>query len=150
MPYVTLDQMKAVLPAEICAQLLDDLGSGVPSGNVWSQVIAQVQAEIDGKLAMRYPLPLDPVPLVIHNAAVVLAAELLYQRKNFHGEKNPWFARANSIRGTLGQPGGQAGLLDRLASGEITLTAEAKPAKPAGSVITEPAKTTSATGRLLC
>lgn len=150
MPYVTLAQMKAALPAEITAQLLDDLAAGVPTPGVWSEVVAQVQSEIDGKLAMRFSLPLDPVPAVIQNAALVLAAEALYQRKNFFGDKNPWFARANSVRGTLGQPGGQAGLLDRLVSGEIPLTATATTAKPAGSVIAEPAKTTSATGRLLC
>jgi hypothetical protein len=150
MSYVTLAQLKAALPADITAQLLDDLGAGAPTPGVWTEVVAQVTAEIDGKLAMRFALPLSPVPQVIANAAFVLAAEALYQRKGFFGEKNPWCARANSIRGTQGQPGGQPGLLDRLASGEATLTADTKAAKPTGAVIAEAAKTTSARGNLLC
>jgi phage gp36-like protein len=148
--YVTLTKLKAALPAEITAQLLDDHGSGAPSPGVWDEVVAAVQAEIDGKLGMRYPVPLDPVPAVISHAAFVLAAEALYQRRNYHGDANPWTKRAEQIRGTQGQQGGQPGLLDRLASGEVPLTVQSRPARPAATAITETAKTTSGAGNLLC
>ena len=135
--YVTLAQMKAALPVELTEELLDDSGSGVPDAANWPAIAARVSDEIDGKIGQRYTLPLSPVPVVLTNAAFVLAAELIYQRKNYHGEANPWFTRAQGIRGTLGQPGGQAGLLDRIASGEQPLTPEINRAKPAAVAITE-------------
>src|SRR4051812_40751531 len=118
-PYITLAKIKAGLPAEITAQLLDDTGSGLPDAANWSAIVDAVTTEINGKVGQRYALPFaDPQPDLLCSAAFVLAAELCYQRNNFYGESNPWTARANSIRGTQGQPGGQAGLLDRIASGE--------------------------------
>lgn len=149
MPYVTLAKLKAGLPAEITAQLLDDTGAGVPDAANWAAIAAAIQEEIDGRLGQRFAVPLDPVPAVIANAAFVLAAELLYQRRGFYGEHNPWTKRADSIRGTQGQPGGQAGLLDKIAAGEVPLTTETARARPSISAITEPAKTTSAAGNMM-
>lgn len=150
MSYVTLAQMKSVLPADLFAQLLDDSGSGVADPTLWPEIVAAVTQEIDGKLGMRYPLPLTSVPPVIVHAALVLAAEAVYQRKNFYGDANPWAARANGIRGTLGQQGGQPGLLDRIASGETPLTPALKPQNKQAVAITSAAKTTPSTGAMLC
>jgi len=78
----------------------------------------------------------------------VLAAELCYQRRNFYGDANPWSARADGIRGTMGQKGGQPGLLDHIADGSLPLTPEIVRKKPSVSVIVERAKTTSARGAM--
>jgi phage gp36-like protein len=151
MPYLMLAQIKAALPTDITEQLLDDQGSGIADPSVWPEILAAVTREIDGKIGQRYPLPLaEPVPQIVTNAAFVLAAELLYQRKGFFGEANPWTKRAEQIRGTQGQQGGQAGLLDRIASGEEPLTTAARPQHAPAVAITTPAKTTPSTGNILC
>lgn len=138
MPYVTLAKLKAGLPADILAQLLDDTGTGVADTAKWNAIVTSVQEEIDGRIGQRYSVPLpDPVPAVIANAAFVLAAELLYQGKGFFKEHNPWYERAQGIRGTMGVPGGQPGLLDKLASGEQQLTPTTAPTKPIGGVLIE-------------
>lgn len=147
--YVTLAAIKGALPDEITAQLLDDDGTGVPNATVWSAVVASVTREINGKIGQRYPLPLtEPFPELVTNAAFVLAAELCYQRRNFHGDANPWSARADGIRGTMGQKGGQPGLLDKIADGSLPLTPEIVRKKPSASVITERAKTSSCRGAM--
>jgi hypothetical protein len=149
MPYIELADMQAALPPEITENLLDDHGVGLGDAAAWAKIVAAVSREIDGKLGMRFAVPLSPVPAVVHDAAFVLAAEALYHRRGYYGEANPWTARAQGIRGTQGQQGGQPGLLDRIATGEIPLTAAAEPARPAGGVISEPAKTHSSARRLL-
>ncbi len=150
MAYVTSAQLRAALPPEMTAQLLDDHGTGEADSSAWSEIQAAVQTEIDGKVGMRYPVPFtDPAPAVIRNAAFILAAELIYQRKGFFNDGNPWTKRAQDIRGTQGQQGGQPGLLDRIASGEVPLTASAPRARPAGAIIAEPAKTTPRSGHML-
>lgn len=147
MPYVTLAQIRAALPAEITAQLLDEHGSGAPDAGTWAEVLAAVETEIDGKLAARFTLPLPgPTPVILRYAALTLAAELLYQRRGYHGESNPWTKRAELVRGTQGQQGGQPGLLDRIVGGEVPLTASTAPAKPQATAITSPAKTHSQGG----
>jgi phage gp36-like protein len=150
MAYITLAKIRGALPQEVTAQLLDDSGSGAPDSGVWAEIVARVTAEIDGKIGQRYPLPLATVPPLIENAAFILAAELCYQRRNFFGDANPWTKRADGIRGTKGQQGGQAGLLDDIASGAQPLTFAAKPARPSGSIISEQAKTTPSSGGMLC
>src|SRR5438876_694309 len=96
--YLTYDQMKAALPADIMAQLLDDTGSGVADLAKWAQVVAAVAREIDGSLEQKYALPLAVVPNSVGNAAFALAAELLYQGRGFYGDANPWTARAREVR----------------------------------------------------
>lgn len=149
MPYITLADMQAALPPEITDSLLDDHGAGVGDAAAWTRIAEAVEREINGRLAMRYTLPLASVPAVVADAAFTLAAEALYQRRGFYGESNPWTARAQGIRGTTGQQGGQPGLLDRLANGEIPLFAAATPTNAQGGVITAPAKTQSANGHIL-
>lgn len=140
MPYVTLSQMKAALPPQITSQLLDDRGSGAADALAWAQVVAAVTQEIDGKLGQRYPLPLDPVPDLVGNYAFVLTAELLFQRRNFYDKANPWTERAKGVRHAL----------QAIADGDQPLTATAPAASKPARVISEPAKTVSSAGNLMC
>lgn len=147
--YITFDQIISGLPDEITDQLLDDSESGEPDMDIWQQIIAAVGQEIDGKIGQRYALPLsDPLPQVLLNAGFVLAAELLYQRRGFFGDANPWTRRAESIRGTAGRQGGQPGLLDAIVAGTIPLSPDLNRKQPSVSVIAERTRTHSRTGRL--
>lgn len=148
--YVTLAQIKAGLPDEITAQLLDDTGAGTADGAAWAAIVAAVAREINGKVGQRYTLPFtDPQPDILCNAAFVLAAELCYQRKGFYGDANPWTERADGIRGTVGQKGGQEGLLDRIASGDLPLTTTTKKANAPAVAVLETSKVTPAAGGTL-
>jgi hypothetical protein len=141
MPYITLAKLKAGLPIEITDKLLDDDGSGVAPSDNWTAIATSVQDEIDGRIGQRYAVPFaDPVPAVIANAAFVLAAELVYQRRGFFNDGNPWTARAQGIRGSAGTPGGQPGLLDKIASGDEPLTPSTARAKPSGAAFIEQSK----------
>ena len=145
--YVSRSELTAAVPADLAGQLL-----GAGGDAIWTEIEAAVAREIDGRLAARYTVPLpEPVPAIVRSAALVLAAEALYQRLNFYGDSNPWTKRADGIRGTAGQQGGQEGLLDRLAAGNPPLYAAAVQApKRSAAAIIEPAVTTSARGNRLC
>lgn len=144
--------MRAGLPPEITDRLTDDLGSGFGDTAVWNEVLAAVTQEIDAAVGQRYTLPISDAAALklLGNYAFVLAAEALYQRKGFFDAANPWLARAQSVRGTLGQPGGQAGALDRIASGEVPLVPNAPRRSAPAAALTEPAKLHSTTGANLC
>lgn len=137
--YVALSDLQGKLPADIYADV---------STEVWARIAADVSGEIDGRLAQRYTVPLSPVPAIVATAAQVLAAEAVYQQRGFYGDSNPWTARANGIRGTLGQQGGQAGLLDKIAAGDEPLYAAAPQSSRNATAITEPSTTYSTRGRL--
>lgn len=138
------------MPEQFTAQLLDDHQVGAADPSVWAEIVLAVEGEIDGKLAQRFALPLaEPTPKLIVDAAFVLAAELLYQRRGYYDEQNPWTKRANTIRGTQGQQGGQPGLLDRIASGEVPLTIATPAARPPATAITEPSRLSSGYGNNL-
>lgn len=152
MAYITLSQMKAALPAEITDRLTDDTGSGVGDAAVWADVVTAVTQEIDGKVGQRYTLPISDSQALklLGNYAFILAAEALYQRKGFFAASNPWTARAQSIRGTAGQPGGQAGALDHIADGTSPLVPNATRRSTPAAAITESTKLVSSHGNNLC
>ncbi len=145
--YVSRSELTAAVPADLAGQLL-----GAGGDATWTTIEAAVSRAIDGRLAARYAVPLpEPVPAIVRDAALVLAAEALYQQAGYFDAVNPWTKRAECIRGTVGQQGGQEGLLDRLAAGNPPLYAAAVQApKRSAAAITEPAVTTSARGNRLC
>ena len=137
--YITFGQMKAAMPADILAQLLDDSGSGAPDMAKWTELLVAVTREIDGKLEQKYPLPLATVPNSIGDAAFVLAAELLYQGRGYYEEANPWTKRAKGVRS----------FLDALANGEKQLLPTAAKVGTPAAAITETAKTFPSDGSLM-
>jgi len=152
MSYLTLSQMKAALPAEITDQLLDDNGAGVGDAAVWTEIVNTVTQEIDAKVGQRYTLPISDAQALklLGDYAFVLAAELLYQRKGFFAAANPWTARAQSVRGTQGQQGGQPGALDNIADGSSPLVPNAPRRSTPAAAITETTKLVSSQGNNLC
>ena len=132
--YVTLDEMIAQVPSEYITQAMDDDGEGGADSGVWDQVSAAVSDAVDGPLGQIYDVPFStPLPAIVKQAARVFCAEMLYLRRGVSGDKNPWTARADKIRAKL----------DRIATGSESLGPDFDKEAPAGSVITEPAKTYS-------
>lgn len=137
--YISYDEMKAALPADIMAQLLDDQGSGAPDMDKWEKILAAVKREIDGSLEQKYALPLATVPNSIGDAAFKLTAELLYSGRGFHGDANPWTEKARDVRKTL----------QKFADGSVQLLPSAVKTNAPAVLISEPAKTTPSTGNML-
>lgn len=137
--YINFSQMKAALPAEIMAQLLDDQGSGAPDMAKWAEIVAAVGREIDAALEQKYSLPLGTVPNSIGNAAFALAAELLYQGRGYYGDANPWTERAREVRK----------FLQRVADGAVQLLPTARKTNAPAVVISEAAKTTPSSGHMV-
>jgi len=137
--YVTMAAMNGLIPNAFLVQALDDDEDGVADPTAWADVLAAVQAEIDGVLGVRFTVPFaNPLPGMVVDAAQVLAAELLYNRRGFAEDKNPWTRRARTVRERL----------EKIARGELPLTPETQRARPSASIVAEPAKTTSQSGKL--
>lgn len=133
-PYTTAENVLAAVPAEIRDELLDDHGSGLPDPAKWALVEQSVRDEIDGYLARRYTLPLPgpQPPVLVRSAALVLAAELLYHRRGYADDSNPWASRAKMVRAKL----------EAVATGADSLPLDSV-RKPSGTVISEPSRTHS-------
>ncbi|MBM3852450.1 MAG: DUF1320 domain-containing protein [Verrucomicrobia bacterium] len=137
--YITFAEMKAALPVEIMAQLLDDHGSGMPDMAKWAGIVAAVSREINAALEQKYTLPLGTVPNSVGHAAFTLAVELLYQGRGYYGDANPWTDRAREVRKWL----------ISVASGATQLLPTVTKVNAPAVAITEPAKTTPSTGHIL-
>lgn len=136
--YVLLGDLDGMIPGQFVIEALDDDGDGAADPGVWSAVARDVGQAIDGALGGRFAVPFgNPIPPVVVNAAKVFACEQLYIRRGKLDDKNPFTPRANAIRKQLAA----------IASGEEPLTPTIERAKPSVSVVSEPARTTSASGR---
>lgn len=140
MPYVAQADLENLIPADFIVEALDDDADGSADTGAWDQVAAAAARQIDGYLEQRYALPLDtPYPNLVTEAAVVFAAEILYQRRGMHGDKNPFARRADRLRASLAD----------VASGESPLTYATDAGKPSISIISENAGTVPASGNKL-
>lgn len=136
MPYVTKQDMVAVVPADVMTVALDDQHMGDDVDNVWPVIAAAAQRRIDGILGARYAVPFaDPLPALVHEAAVIFAAHMLYLRRQA-GDNNPFAKEAAEM----------VARLQRIADGLADLEASETEAAPVA--ITEPALTHTG-GRLM-
>ncbi len=79
--YCNLDDLKSAIEEQRLIELTDDDALGeINQGNI-DGAINRAQGEIDGYLAERYAVPLDPVPALIMGACVDVAIYNLYSRK---------------------------------------------------------------------
>jgi|JFJP01.1.fsa_nt_gi phage gp36-like protein len=137
MAYVTLDEMKAIVPAEVLSAAVDDGNFGADVELVWPLVAEAASRRVDGVLGGRYTVPFSaPLPALVREAALVFSAYLLFVRRQA-GDKNPYAKDAETMMTRL----------ERVADGLADLSASETDAAPA--VISEPAATFSAAGRLM-
>lgn len=79
MPYSTQADLAARFGVGELIQLTDHNGTGSIDLAVLGQAIADADAIIDGHLAGRYTLPLDPVPAILTGYACDLVRARLYK-----------------------------------------------------------------------
>lgn len=137
--YTTLAQVSAKLPTQFLTEALDDDRDSEIDPAVWEAVADGAAREVDGFLAMKYSVPfMGDLPAVVITASLYFVMETLYDRRGFTGEKNPYMARAEAERKKLREIG----------SGALPLTPLILKQTPSVSVVSEPARTSSAFGNL--
>jgi len=119
MAYATLDDIRERLPEESLVNLTDDSGAGVVDEAAVARAIADADAEIEGYLATRHALPLDPVPNLVRKLSVELAIYHLHSRRG--GAPEEWRKRYEDGRR----------LLENIAKGLVSLGGAPDPGQPA-------------------
>lgn len=138
--YVTLDSLRALLPAQHILEALDDDSDGAEDPGVWLTVQAAAQEGVDGLLSGRFTVPFGaPVPALVKQAAKIFAAEIVYQRRGTKADENPWTTQAGKLRTRLTELGDS----DAPAPTDFPGVAKA-----AAAIISEPSRTFSGSGRM--
>ncbi len=78
MPYATVADMVTRFGEEQIIQLSDRTGAGIVDETVVEQAIADAGAVVDGHLAGRYAVPLNPAPDIVVGYVCDLARRNLY------------------------------------------------------------------------
>jgi phage gp36-like protein len=93
MPYLTLDDLTALIPLKFAIEALDDDQDG--EIDAFDKVRNRAESLVNGVLENRFPVPLaEPVPQKVKTAAVMVTASLCYKRAGWPDEKNPFFGDA--------------------------------------------------------
>ena len=120
MPYTTQALIQTVIPGPFLNDALDDDGDGNPDPGMLDSIIAKASQSINALLAPTYTVPFpDPGPVMVQEAAFVLACEAIYDRRP-GAEKNPWKKKADAWREKLDKIGQEGKGLDALAVREFT------------------------------
>lgn len=78
MSYAKLPDLLARYGEAELTQLADPDGAGVIDESIVDQALADAAALVDGYLAGRYPVPLDPVPAIVRGYVCDVARARLY------------------------------------------------------------------------
>ena len=110
---------------------LDDDGDGQVDPCLLDRLISSASGAVDGFLQGRYVTPLNPVPALAVEAALVFTIEKIYnRRKQGPNEKNPYEERASEMRKRL----------KRISDREESLDAQERPAFRPGAIIERESK----------
>lgn len=137
--YVLLSDLSAKIPPQFITQALDDDNDGVADPGIWNVIKKDVHTEIDGALGARYRVPFrNPVPPFVLRVAVVLACAAIYERRGVSEKENPFAEQRKTLRKEMKE----------IAEGKAPLDPSEQRVQPSVSVVTEPAATTSSSGKL--
>lgn len=140
MAYHTRQSIAADVPAEFLLEALDDDRDGVEDAGLYDQIAANASEAVDAYIGARYPTPWSgTVPALLSRASRVFCLETLYTRRGYSEDTdppNPWHGLAEGLRARLG----------RIADGTEPLIVDES--GPSIDVVSEPARTTSSSGKL--
>lgn len=133
MSYLTLAQMEAEIPGDFIVQALDDDGDGDINA-IFGVVQEAVADKIHAFLSQRFEVPFsDPIPPIVKASARVFTGDMLYRRRGFKGDENPFEEDEAKFCKVLAEIG----------NGDRPLLAGKQQTSPSVVTITEPARTTS-------
>ena len=84
MAYITIDDLKTLVPMQMMLELSDDdpsFGSGAIDSDKVNATIREACEEVDGYLRGRYRLPFAKTPTLVTQAAKQIARYMLYERR---------------------------------------------------------------------
>ena len=125
MAYIVESDMYAYVTAGNLLKALDDTASGSATVGLFDNILAAVTDDIDGRCRRTFS-DVVPLPPLIKQAAIILTAELLWNRRPIGTESNPWTKRADTIREQL----------DRIGRGVDILSLPASTAYPTTTAFT--------------
>jgi phage gp36-like protein len=136
--YILLATVSALIPPQFLVQALDDDGDGVADEGLFPTILGAAQTKIDGILGQRFTTPFEnPIPAIVADACLTIVCDTLFKRRSIEDDKNPW---AKPAAASITK-------LTAIAKGEEPLEPGKARAQPSASIISEPAKTTSRSGR---
>ena len=121
MPYATQQDLVDRFGSQELAQLTDPVAGTTINATTVARALADADAEIDTRLAMRYGLPLATVPIVLVRLAADLARYFLWDARVTDQVRNRY---TDAIR-----------LLDKIGSGAIKLPDVAALLTPASGAL---------------
>jgi phage gp36-like protein len=128
MAYTTRDKIEAVIPGPLLIEALDDDRDGQEDDGAFDALVATASMAVDGYLAGRYTVPFpDPAPSIVQLAAFIFVCEIVYDRRELNGDKNPFGKRASDMRD----------LLKKIANQDMPLDAAQTSAFTRGAVVTD-------------
>ena len=124
MAYCTRADLEQRIPLARLVELTDDDGTGMVDQDRIDEAIGAAQGEVDGYLAERYPVPLDPVPPLVKAACADIAIYHLYSRTQDEIPETRKDRYAAAVR-----------LLEKLAAGTVSLGLASPPAQTGGGMV---------------
>ena len=141
MAYTTQNDLLGLIPQPFMVQALDDNKDGLADDGAWDSVAAEAARKVDAILGRAYRVPFAaPYPDLVVEASNVFAAERLYRRGGFADSVNPWKDEAARLSEALNKAADERSLGEAYASRVLG---------PTPALISEDARTTSDSGRML-
>lgn len=117
--YCSLEDLKQQFPEDKILELADDEGQGEFTDDVLAKIdfaIKQAGQEIDAYVAVKYPVPLEPVPDILNKIAIDIASYNLFTRRGIEEDEKAILNRyKNAVY-----------LLKMIAEGKLELSAGEK------------------------
>lgn len=81
MAYISIDELKALVPDSVMRELSDDITGGEINADLVQTVIVEACEEVDGYLRNRYTLPFKDTPTLVTKCVKQIARYALYDRR---------------------------------------------------------------------
>lgn len=81
MVYISIDELKSLVPDSVMRELSDDIAGGKVNTDLVQIIINEACEEVDSYLRNRYTLPFENTPTLIKQCAKQIARYALYERR---------------------------------------------------------------------
>jgi len=88
---INYTELKGLMPLHKIVEALDDNGDGAADAGAWTEVLAAVEERIGDCFGGSVP---DELADSVGYARKIFAMEILFDRRNISGDKNPYTKRA--------------------------------------------------------